>query len=152
MGRPSKLVKVNLDQVETLGQLGLTQEEVAMVLGVADSTLRKWKKKPDFGAALKKGATKANAKVLGSLYRRAVGDALCPHCFKPIPGFGADSTAIIFWLKNRMPERYRDRHDQVISGSGDAGELVIKVIQVGKGKGNGNGNGNGKGNGNGGAK
>lgn len=135
-GRPSKLASVNLNQVEALGQYGLTQEEIAHILGVADSTLRRWKKNPDFSAALKKGMVKADAKIVKALYLKAFGYVQLrrrpgqPDEEIHVPG---DTTAQIFWLKNRQPDRWKDRPGSTISGGGEGGTVRIEVVHVSSG-------------------
>ena len=54
-GRPRKEPNLNLEQVEALGQYGLTQEAIAHVMGVSKPTLYRWKKDPAFLYAIKRG-------------------------------------------------------------------------------------------------
>ena len=98
-GRPSKLGKIDLRQVESLAALGLTDEDIALVLGIGERTLERYKKDPDFWHALKRGKIKADSQVAKRLYEKAM---------------NGDTTAMIFWLKNRRPDRWRDRKE--ISG------------------------------------
>ena len=59
-GRPSKLPAVDLGQVQAMAGLGLTEEEIALVLNVAPRTFAYWKvKSPEFLQALKSGKVKA---------------------------------------------------------------------------------------------
>lgn len=92
-GRPKEPIeeKVDLQEVERLAGLGLTQEEIGYVLGVTGRTIRTYKQNEQFSSALKKGKVKADLNVTRSLYRRA-----CE----------GDVTAAIFWLKNRQPDRW----------------------------------------------
>jgi len=114
-GRPSKYEKINLKQVESLASLGLTDEEIALVLGISRSTLSYYKKKPEFLDTLldtlKKGKTKADVQIVKSLYDKAK---------------SGDTTAMIFWLKNRQSDKWKDRHASV--GINTDGDVTINII------------------------
>ncbi len=108
---------------------GKTDAEIAGILGVTERTLNYWKKNYDtFFQSLKEGKEIADADVVKSLYRRAVGNTVIKDkkvivemdaegnqrpvrietTEHPLP---PDVTAAIFWLKNRKPEQWRDRQD-----------------------------------------
>jgi len=110
-GRPSKYEKINLKQVESLASLGLTDEEIALVLGISRSTLSYYKKKPEFLDTLKKGKTKADVQIVRSLYEKAK---------------SGDTTSMIFWLKNRQSDKWKDRHASV--GINTDGDVTINII------------------------
>jgi orotate phosphoribosyltransferase-like protein len=95
-GRPSKYNKIDLKQVESLASLGLTDEEIAKVLDISRTTLHYYKKKPKFLNTIKKGKLKADVQITKSLYEKAK---------------SGDTTAMIFWLKNRRPDKWRDKQD-----------------------------------------
>lgn len=99
-----KIEDVNLEQVEIIASLGLTDEEIAVILGISPRTLNYWKKHPAFKNALKRGKLKADFQITKSLYEKAK---------------AGDTTAIIFWLKNRRPDLWRDR--QQVEHSGEVG-------------------------------
>lgn len=71
-------------QVEAMAGYGIPVGEIARLIGVAENTLRKYY--PD---EIDVGATKANAKVIEALFRKATGDG--PQAV----------TAAIFWAKTR---------------------------------------------------
>lgn len=74
---------------------GLTDEQIAKNIGIATGTLYDWKNKyPEISDALKKGKEVADYEVENALFRNAM---------------GGDTTAQIFWLKNRKPHKWRDR-------------------------------------------
>ena len=74
---------------------GLTDDQIAHNLGVSRSTLAEWKKRfPDLSDALKKGKDVVDYEVENALLERAK---------------GGDTTAQIFWLKNRRPGKWRDK-------------------------------------------
>lgn len=97
--KKKKLEQIDLRQVESLAALGLTDEDIALVLGIGERTLERYKKDPGFWHALKTGKIKADSQVAKRLYEKAM---------------NGDTTAMIFWLKNRRPDRWRDRKE--ISG------------------------------------
>ncbi len=113
-GRPSKLNYLDMSEVERLGGLGLTLDEVGYVLGVTTQTIHNWKKNPKFFDALKKGRAQADSRIKQSLYQRAL---------------EGDVTAQIFWLKNRDPKNWGDKRQLDIS-SDDSSEVVIKVVKT----------------------
>lgn len=125
----TKYEAVNLKQVEKLAGLGLTMEELAYCLGVNRTTIYYWREKPEFSEALDKGKAIADSKVVGSLYRRALGykytevhteEIIIMVDGKRAPGkkikkirkeVVPDVVAQIFWLKNRQPDKWRDRQE-----------------------------------------
>jgi hypothetical protein len=110
LGRPTKAPGVNLEQVEIIASLGLTDEEIAVILGISTRTLNYWKKSPEFLQSLKRGKLKADFQIAKSLYEKAK---------------AGDTTAMIFWLKNRRPDLWRDKRE-VEFPSG----IEIKVISA----------------------
>lgn len=125
-GRPPKYRAEFVDVARRLTQvLGSTDREVAAFLGIDDSTLYRWKHThPEFCEALKTGKDVSDDRVEHSLYRRAVGyshDAVkvfnnngeslvVPYTEHYPP----DTTAAIFWLKNRRPAEWRERIEKDI--------------------------------------
>lgn len=89
------LSKDGLVLIEGWARDGLTEEQIAKdKMHVASSTLREWKGKyPAISAALKKGKELPDYKVENALYMAAI------H---------GNVTAIIFWLKNRRPDKWRE--------------------------------------------
>lgn len=123
---------------------GLTLKDIAHNMGVAESTLRKWKTERDpIKEALREGADVADRIVENALYKSATGYTMTvkkPVKVKDIeydPETGrkisereryvaveeeihvpAQVTAQIFWLKNRKPEKWREKHDVVMESNG----------------------------------
>ena len=112
---------------------GLTMEQIAEKMKIRRSTLNEWMKKySDISDTIKNNKDVADRKVEDSLYERALGgihkvqktfklketyyDEQGRKCEKEhletafdevyIPG---DTTAQIFWLKNRKPEVWKDK-------------------------------------------
>lgn len=129
--------------IEGWARDGLTEKQIAHNVGVSYATFRTWRDDyTKLSAALKNGKEVADRHVEGSLYKRANGfyyeetkittttiDGV-PHVKKEVFNRYAlpDTTAQIFWLKNRKPADWRDR----ITHSVEAEELS-KVDQILKG-------------------
>ena len=76
---------------------GLTDEQIAHNIGISTVTLYDWKKKyPTISNALKKGKEVVDFAVENALLKKAL---------------SGDVTAMIFWLKNRRRNSWRDRYD-----------------------------------------
>lgn len=120
MARPSKFKPEFVEQAQKLANLGATDRDVADFFEVDERTINRWKQDHEgFCQALKVGKDAADARVEQSLYRRALGythDAVkiavnaqgevtqVPY----VEHFPPDTTAAIFWLKNRKPSDWRD--------------------------------------------
>lgn len=108
--------------IEGWARQGLTDEQISKNMSISYSTFREWKKKyPALSAALKKGKTPVDFEVENALLKRAMGfeyeetetiieevDGKQRKRIKKIKKVALPETsAIIFWLKNRMPEQWR---------------------------------------------
>ena len=112
MGRPSKLTPATAHTAEVLARLGYTDEKLASALGVSRSTLSAWKaENEDFSATLKAAKGTADAAVVNALFQRATGYQAPDGTHIP-----AHPTAIVFWLKNRMPDQFRDTNRTELTG------------------------------------
>ena len=117
-GRKSEYRIEYADQALKLCLLGATDKELAEFFSVSEQTLNKWKKDyPEFLESLKKGKNIADANVASRLYNRAIGYSCKATKFATSEGRITDSkeytdtTAAIFWLKNRQPEKWRDKKE-----------------------------------------
>lgn len=122
-GRKSLYQEEYANQALKLCLLGATDKELADFFGVSEQTLNKWKKDyPEFLESLKKGKNIADANVAAKLYNRAIGYDCKATKFATFEGritdtkeyiehFPPDTTAAIFWLKNRQPEKWRDKKE-----------------------------------------
>jgi hypothetical protein len=120
-GRPTAYRKEFVERARSLATIGLTELEVAGHFGVAMATLTRWMVAyPDFRAALKEGRDVADARVEKRLYERALGFTTTETKQVDIEGKPSrtisitrqhppDTTAAIFWLKNRQPELWREK-------------------------------------------
>lgn len=123
------LTAEGLLQLEAWARNGLTNEQIASNLGVNRDTLYAWKKKyPDISDALKKGKEVVDIQVENALLKRALGykftEVTKENVFNPktqefelrvskeiVKEVQPDTTAQIFWLKNRKPADWRDKKD-----------------------------------------
>lgn len=107
---------------------GLTDEQIAKNMGIRRETLIEWKKKyPNISNTLKKGKEIVDIEVENALLKRALGfqydevtqelntDTQCLETTKVVKKMVVpDTTAQIFWLKNRRPDKYRDKPEPTV--------------------------------------
>ena len=154
VGRTGKfaewLTEEGLLRIEGWARDGLIDEQIAHNMGIAYSTFRDWCGKfPALSAALKKGKAPVDIEVENALLKRALGQIV--KVKKPIklkhkgqiPGKGLieeerieyaeeevyippDTTAQIFWLKNRKPGRWRDK----VESAPDAGNELLESLMA----------------------
>lgn len=137
VGRPTDYRPEYCEQAAKLCALGATDDQIADFLGVAMSTFYLWKHAhPEFSESIKTAKEIADDRVERSLYHRAVGyqtdavkifqyegsELVVPYRENVQP----DTTAAIFWLKNRKPEQWRDVSRQERTGP-DGGPQQLNV-------------------------
>ena len=128
------LTEEGLLQLEAWARDGLTDEQIAANIGISRSTLNEWKKKySDISDTLKRGKEVVDIQVENALLKRALGytykEVTREKVFNPETGqyelmptkevtkeVVPDTTAQIFWLKNRRPEQWRDKRDVSVEG------------------------------------
>ncbi len=122
-GRPPVYTSRTAEAVRRLVELGANDFEISQVIGVSPSTIVAWKTKhPEFAEALRfrdENGTFADDRVKRSLLHKATGYSF--HSEKVFFQDGKvtrvpvvehvppSDTAMIFYLKNRDPERWNDR-------------------------------------------
>jgi len=127
------------EQVYKICLLGATDVQIADILGIAKSTLNVWKKTyPELMAAMTRGKQEADALVAHSLFKRATGYSHPDTHISNFQGeitkteitkhYPPDTTACIFWLKNRDKENWRDKQDHEHTGKN--GTPLIPVLNV----------------------
>lgn len=151
-GRPCKYethVKPNLDLVESWARDGATEADIAKKLKISHDTLIEYKKQfSEFSEALKKGREVVDGQVENALLKRALGyeydeettelrggEMVLTKIVRKqiVPDVGAQA----FWLKNRRPDLWRDKHDMSmeVSGSESQTELREYLQELKRGKG-----------------
>lgn len=142
MARPSKYRPEYAGQVAKLCEhFGATTLEVAEFLGITRRTLTNWMHKhPELVEAMKPAKAVADERVVKSLYHRAIGYSVeseklfCQNGkvirAKIIEHYPPDVAAAIWWTKNRMPEAWRDRRDDLPGDDDDAPPPVKVEVQV----------------------
>lgn len=146
MGRRTKFSNEKLEEAKKLAKEGYTDEDIAFKLNIGIRTLYDWKKKyPQFMQALKENKDYFDDKVEQALLKRALGyeyeeteiiaskdgkNSKVKKTKKVIP---PDTTAIIFWLKNRQPGKWRNRielqHGGQIKTETNMQELSIEELR-----------------------
>jgi len=141
VGRPSKFDTIDKKQLKVLVQKGFTTKEIAEFFSINPETFFEYlKTRPEFSNTLKDWKQEADEKVEKCLYQRAIGYEYDEVVYEKsaVGGLGLklsddeikeikhvntnkvkitvkkvlpDVTAQIFWLKNRKPKEWRDKHD-----------------------------------------
>ena len=142
--------------LEAWARDGLTDEQIAHNMKIGARTLYEWKQKyPQISQALKKGKAVVDVEVENSLLKRAKGCTVVEETQelminpdtgkrelittkKVIKEIPPDTTAQIFWLKNRRPDLWRDKQNVELSGevasnpfAGLTTEQLIKLADAG---------------------
>lgn len=137
VGRPTKYKAEYAKIAQKMCELGATDAQLADAFCVSISTVSLWKvKHPEFSDALTIPKDMADSRVEQSLYRRAMGYEHDEVDIRVVNGeivetpirkvYPPDSTAMIFWLKNRQPERWRDKPESVSDDS--LSDVLTKLI------------------------
>lgn len=138
-GRPTSYKPEYAEQAAKLYALGATDAQVADFFEVAVSTVALWKvKHNEFSDSEKTAKEVADEKVQQSLYRRAMGYECDEVDIRVIEGsivqtpirkvYPPDTTAMIFWLKNRKPAEWRETKAVELTGA-DGGPVKIEGIK-----------------------
>lgn len=126
--------------IEGWARDGLTDEQIAGNMRVSRSTLNEWKKKyPDIQDSLKKGKEIVDRQVENALLKRALGYEY--EEIKEKYEFGElsertvtkkqvvpDTTAQIFWLKNRKSKDWRDKQER-LDNTAEDNDMVKQFVE-----------------------
>lgn len=144
VGRPTSFQSEYVDQVERLCRTGAIDTDIAEFFNVAVSTVYEWKNAfPEFSEAIKRGKSKVDREVADKLIDRAMGAKFVVQKEVKLKSVSyvngkkdseeervevvdlqmeapPDTQALIFFLKNRRPDLYRDRQEVEHSANKDA--------------------------------
>jgi len=126
-GRPTKYKAEYAEQAKKLCELGATDRQLADFFEVSESKLNLWKiDNKEFSESLKLGKEAPDALVERSLFQRAMGYSHEEDDIRVVNGelvitpiikhYPPDSTSLIFWLKNRKKDDWRDKQEIEQSG------------------------------------
>jgi hypothetical protein len=120
-----------LPRLEKLAKDGLNNKQIAKSFGITETTFYDWSSRfPEFSLSLNKYRGLADIQVENALFKSAVGfDFVEEKHVRKKTGAKytmvltetvkkhqtGNATAQIFYLKNRMPDRYRDKIETEIS-------------------------------------
>lgn len=132
------LTDEGLLQIGAWARDGLTDEQIAKNIGIAYSTLRVWKDKYSaLSAVLKKNKAVVDFEVENALLKRALGYSYTETTSERklneatgeyemvktkevVKEIMPDTTAQIFWLKNRKPNEWRDKRERINDDTNDS--------------------------------
>ena len=126
-----------LTLLESWSRDGLTNEQIANNIGINVKTLYDWKnKKSDICNALKKGKEVVDIEVENALLKRALGYKYDEVTYengvetkRVTKEVQPDTTAQIFWLKNRKPKNWKDKQNSE-NTSDDVNNRIIKISDL----------------------
>ena len=138
------LEKDKLILLEGWARDGLTDEQIAKNIGINRTTLYDWKKKEvNIADALKKGKEVIDFEVENALLKKALGYTItikeerldkdgCIHTLEKDVHIPPDTTAQIFWLKNRKPNTWKDKveTDEDREAVANASQVIAKIRKV----------------------
>ena len=140
-GRPTKYKDEYADLAYKYCLLGATNTDLAKFFEINEDTVNSWKfDYLEFSDAIKSGKEEADANVASRLYSRAMGYSHKETITATYQGqitdhmdvdkhYAPDTTAAIFWLKNRQPAKWRDTQNIEIAGP-NGGPLLIQAVSA----------------------
>lgn len=125
-------------KIEGWARDGLTDEQIAKNMGITAKTLYAWKNKyGEICKSLKRGKEVVDRLVENALLKRALGYSYTEITYeggvetkRVVKEVVPDTTAQIFWLKNRKPEDWRDKREITT----DDNDQVMEFIKAMRGE------------------
>ena len=150
------MTKKKLEQIYEWAAEGLTDAQIACNMKISSSTFYSWLKKfPEFSESLKKGKDISDSQVENALFKNATGHTYTeevaatkktvtysedgkrlkevtePVALKLERHKPAETTAQIFYLKNRMPGRWKNQGGALAAGNeAPADAKPSKVVEL----------------------
>lgn len=140
-GRPTDYKPEYAEQAAKLCALGATDFELADFFEVNTATIYRWRNvHNDFCEAVTCGKEKADERVARALYNRAVGYTFESEKIQVmrdgsivrapmLEHVAPDPAAAMNWLKNRQPDKWRDKQEHTIGGDPD-NPVVHKIERI----------------------
>lgn len=108
---------------------GLIDKQIYKNMGISRTTFYKWKSEnSEFADLLKRGKEIADREVENALFKSATGFIGPDNKYYP-----PNTTAQIFWLKNRKKDDWKDKREQDVSVSTPISDTAMKVEAILKG-------------------
>ncbi|MFZ5939040.1 MAG: hypothetical protein ACOYXB_00575 [Bacteroidota bacterium] len=130
---------------EGLAREGFTDKQIAARLGISESTLYEYQKAhPEFSEAIKRGKAPVDFEVENALLKRALGYSFTEtHTTTRVAKekeevtekkivtreVAPDVVAAIFWLKNRRPDKWRDKQEISINYEDLSDDQLDHIIE-----------------------
>lgn len=124
---------------------GLTNVQIAANMGIAERTITEWIARfPAIDAALKKGKEPVDTQVENALLKRALGydyeetitevedlggGKTKKHVKRVTRHVPPDTTAQIFWLKNRKPKQWRDKMEAAVGADTEDLSPLVELLE-----------------------
>lgn len=119
-----------LSKIAEWAELGLTDAQISKNIGISRSTLSQWKLDfQDIADTLRDSKEVADSIIENALYKSAIGYMYDEVTQEREPGTGVmvtskiitkhvtpNTSAQIFWLKNRKPDMWKDRREVTMDG------------------------------------
>ena len=102
-------------KIEGWARDGLTDKQIAHNIGISQATLYEWKKQfPELSDTLKKSKDVVDRMVENALFKNAI---------------EGNTTAQIFWLKNRKPDKWREKPAYEDTSELDKLDAILKGMK-----------------------
>jgi hypothetical protein len=138
-GQPTKFRPEYVDIAYRFCLLKATDRQLAELFKVSSKTINKWKKLfPEFGEALRTGKVTADTDISKSLYHRAKGFEHRSVDVRLVNNemvrttkvryFPPNVRSIMFWLRNRQPDKWREKNKTQAGLDAEAVEMILSAL------------------------